>query len=206
MKMIDDILAIGKVMPVIVIDSHEQAVPLAKALLAGGIKTMEITLRTSAALDAIRAVADTCPDITVGAGTVVSAQLAKKATDAGASFLVSPGTTDAVIEGARTAGAALLPGAASVSEIMRLNDAGFNTIKFFPAMAAGGPSFVKSLISPLANVRVCPTGGITLANAPEWLSLANVPCVGGSWIAPQTMIAEGDFAGITKRAAEAATL
>ena len=119
---------------------------------------------------------------------------------------MSPGTTDAVIKGAADAGLPLLPGAASVSEIMRLMDAGFSAIKFFPAAAAGGPSFVKSLASPLAGLQVCPTGGISLDSARDWLSLPNVPCVGGSWIAPQTMISAGDFRTITANARAAAAL
>lgn len=206
MTSIPDILAMGPVMPVIVIDDSSKAVPLAQALIDGGIRTIEITLRTPAALESIRAVADACPDILIGAGTVTNEALATSARDAGARFLVSPGTTDAVIKGAADAGLPLLPGAASVSEIMRLMDAGFSAIKFFPAAAAGGPSFVKSLASPLAGLQVCPTGGISLDNAQDWLSLPNVPCVGGSWIAPQTMISAGDLRTITANARAAAAL
>lgn len=206
MTSIPDILAMGPVMPVIVIDDSSKAVPLAQALIDGGIRTIEITLRTPAALESIRAVADACPDILIGAGTVTNEALATSARDAGARFLVSPGTTDAVIKGAADAGLPLLPGAASVSEIMRLMDAGFSAIKFFPAAAAGGPSFVKSLASPLAGLQVCPTGGISLDSARDWLSLPNVPCVGGSWIAPQTMISAGDLRTITANARAAAAL
>ena len=206
MTSIPDILAMGPVMPVIVIDDSSKAVPLAQALIDGGIRTIEITLRTPAALESIRAVANACPDILIGAGTVTNEALAASARDAGARFLVSPGTTDAVIKGAADAGLPLLPGAASVSEIMRLMDAGFSAIKFFPAAAAGGPSFVKSLASPLAGLQVCPTGGISLDNAQDWLSLPNVPCVGGSWIAPQTMISAGDLRTITANARAAAAL
>ena len=206
MTSIPDILAMGPVMPVIVIDDSSKAVPLAQALIDGGIRTIEITLRTPAALESIRAVADACPDILIGAGTVTNEALATSARDAGARFLVSPGTTDAVIKGAADAGLPLLPGAASVSEIMRLMDAGFSAIKFFPAAGAGGLSFVKSLASPLAGLQVCPTGGISLDSARDWLSLPNVPCVGGSWIAPQTMISAGDFRTITANARAAAAL
>ena len=206
MTSIPDILAMGPVMPVIVIDDSSKAVPLAQALIDGGIRTIEITLRTPAALESIRAVADACPDILIGAGTVTNEALATSARDAGARFLVSPGTTDAVIKGAADAGLPLLPGAASVSEIMRLMDAGFSAIKFFPAAAAGGLSFVKSLASPLAGLQVCPTGGISLDSARDWLSLPNVPCVGGSWIAPQTMISAGDLRTITANARAAAAL
>lgn len=206
MTSMTEILAMGPVMPVIVIDDSAQAVPLAQALVKGGIRTIEITLRTTAALDAIRAVADAGLDILIGAGTVTNAELASKARDAGAGFLVSPGTTDAVIAGAADAALPLLPGASSVSEIMRLMDAGFSAIKFFPAAAAGGPAFVKSLASPLPGLQICPTGGISLASAPDWLGLPNVPCVGGSWIASQALIAAGDFGTITTHARAAASL
>ena len=206
MPSIQDILALGPVMPVIVIDDSTHAVPLAEALLEGGLKTIEITLRTPAALDAIRAVAAACPDITIGAGTVTRPDLATAARDAGAAFAVSPGTTEAVIDGCRKADIPLLPGAASVSEIMALQEAGFAAVKVFPANAAGGTGFIKSLISPLPGVAVCPTGGITEATAPDWLALSNVPCVGGSWVAPQAAIAAGDFDSIATRAAAAAAL
>lgn len=206
MATIQEILALGSVMPVIVIDDSNRAVDLAKALLTGGIRTIEITLRTPAALDSIRAVAAECPDITIGAGTVNTPQLAQAAVDAGASFAVSPGTTDAIIKGCHDANLPLLPGAATVSEILALQEQGFSAVKFFPASAAGGPGFIKSLISPMPTIQVCPTGGITLATAPDWLSLANVPCVGGSWIAPQKAITDGDFATITENARAAAAL
>ncbi|MEC8269588.1 MAG: bifunctional 4-hydroxy-2-oxoglutarate aldolase/2-dehydro-3-deoxy-phosphogluconate aldolase [Pseudomonadota bacterium] len=206
MPSIRDILNLGPVMPVIVIDDSANAVPLARALLEGGIKTIEITLRTPAALDSIRAVADACPDITVGAGTVTAAELAAAAKDAGAAFAVSPGTTSAVIGGCATASLPLLPGASSASEMMALNDQGFDCVKFFPANAAGGTAFIKALASPLPYISVCPTGGITEATAPEWLALANVPCVGGSWVAPRDAIAEARFEAIASRARTAAAL
>ena len=206
MSTIHEILALGPVMPVIVIDDSRQAVPLAEALLEGGLKTIEITLRTPAALDSIRAVAATCPDITVGAGTVTRPDLATAARDAGAAFAVSPGTTPAVIDSCRAADLPLLPGASSVSEMMALREAGFEAVKFFPANAAGGTGFIKSLISPLPGLSVCPTGGITKATAPDWLALANVPCVGGSWVAPQADIAAGAFDAIAARARAAAAL
>ena len=206
MTSITEILQMGPVMPVIVIDDSAQAIPLAQALLQGGIRTIEITLRTPAALDAMQAVATACPEILVGAGTVTNARLAAQANDAGAGFLVSPGTTDAVIKGAVDTGLPLLPGAASVSEIMVLMEAGFSAVKFFPAATAGGPSFIKSLASPLPGVSVCPTGGISLATASDWLALPNVSCVGGSWIAPQAIIAAGDFDRIAANASAAASL
>jgi len=203
---IPEILALGPVMPVIVIDDAAHAVPLANALLDGGIRTIEITLRTPAALDAIRAVAEACPDITVGAGTVNNAELARQAREAGAAFAVSPGTTASVISGCRDAGLPLLPGAATASEMMELQDAGFAAVKFFPANAAGGISFIKALASPLPGITVCPTGGITQGTAPDWLALPNIICVGGSWVAPQTAIAAGAFDDITARARAAAAL
>lgn len=206
MTSIPEILALGPVMPVIVIDDAAQAVPLATALLAGGIRTIEITLRTPAALDAIRAVATDCPDITVGAGTVNNAALARQAREAGAGFAVSPGTTADLIKGCAEAGLPLLPGAATVSEVMALQDAGFTAMKFFPANAAGGIGFIKALASPLPGISFCPTGGITQESAPDWLALSNIACVGGSWVASQAAIAAGDFAGITDRARAAAAL
>ena len=206
MTSIPKILALGPVMPVIVIDDAAQAVPLATALLAGGIRTIEITLRTPAALDAIRAVATDCPDITVGAGTVNNAALARQAREAGAGFAVSPGTTADVIKGCAEAGLPLLPGAATVSEVMALQDAGFTAMKFFPANAAGGIGFIKALASPLPGISFCPTGGITQDSASDWLALSNIACVGGSWVASQAAIAAGDFDGITDRARAAAAL
>ena len=203
---IDDILTLGPVMPVIVIDEAEHAVALADALLAGGIRTIEVTLRTDAALDAVRAIRDARPDMVVGVGTIISPALARAAISAGAQFGVCPGATDAVLDGCEAAGLPLLPGATTVSEMMRLAERGYNRLKFFPATAAGGPAFLKSLISPLPDLRFCPTGGITESTAPDWLSLANIPCLGGSWIAPAGDIKSGDFAGITARALKASRL
>ena len=203
---IAEILAMGPVMPVIVIDRAEDGVPLADALMAGGLKTIEITLRTPAALGAIAAIADARPDICIGAGTVISAELAAAAKEAGAHFAVSPGTTKAVIDGCAEVDLPLLPGANSVSEMMQLMEAGFTAMKFFPASAAGGTGFIKSLASPLPQITICPTGGISAATAPDWLALPNVQCLGGSWVAPQSMISAGDFAGIETLAREAAAL
>ena len=203
---IERILDLGPVMPVIVIDDTKDALPLADALLAGGLKTIEITLRTPAALGAIEAVASQRPEIHVGAGTVVSASLAKASRDAGAAFAVSPGTTPAVVDGCAAANLPLLPGASTVSEIMTLHEVGFTAMKFFPASAAGGTAFVKSLASPLPQITICPTGGISAETAPDWLALPNVRCLGGSWVAPQKLIADQQFAAIEKLAREAATL
>lgn len=203
---IDDVLALGHVMPVIVIDDVAHAVPLAETLLANGIRTIEITLRTSAALDSIAAIADHCPDMVVGAGTILSLELAQASASAGARFVVSPGCTEAVIKGCQTAEMPLLPGASTVSEMMALAEQGFGVIKFFPAMAAGGPNFIKSLASPLPHLGFCPTGGITEATAPDWLALPNVPCLGGSWIAPATLINDEDWDAIGAHAKTASLL
>ena len=203
---IHDMLFLGPVIPVIVIDSADKAEPLADALLAGGIRTAEITLRTSAAIKAIEKMARNCPDITVGAGTVRTARDAQIAADAGSRFAASPGTTPSIIEGCQSAGLPLLPGASSVSEMMALVERGFSVQKFFPADAAGGVSFIKSLSSPFPDLTFCPTGGITEITAPDWLALPNVSCVGGSWIASRALIESGNFAEITNRARVAAHL
>ena len=203
---IDDILTLGPVMPVIVIDEAEHAVALADALLAGGIRTIEVTLRTDAALDAVRAIRDARPDMVVGVGTIISPALARAAISAGAQFGVSPGATDAVLDGCEVAGLPLLPGATTVSEMMRLAERGYNRLKFFPATAAGGPAFLKSLISPLPDLRFCPTGGITPQNAKTYLALPNTLCVGGSWIAPKALVAAGAWDEITQIARRAAFL
>ena len=206
MANIRSILALGPVMPVIVIDDAADGVPLAEALLAGGISTIEITLRTSAALGAMEAIATSCPDMVIGAGTVLTPTDAANARDAGAVFAVSPGATPALITGCADAGIDLLPGATSASEAMILMEQGFDALKFFPAVPSGGAPFLKSLASPLPQVTFCPTGGITQQTASAFLALDNVSCVGGSWIASRTDIANKDFATITQRASKAATL
>ncbi len=205
-QIIEDILDLGPVMPVIVIDEAKDALPLANALLAGGLKTIEITLRTPAALGAIEAIASKRPEICVGAGTIMSASLAQEARNAGATFAVSPGTTPAIVAGCAAANLPLLPGASTVSEIMVLRESGFTAMKFFPASAAGGTAFVKSLASPLPKITICPTGGISAMTAPDWLALPNVRCLGGSWVAPQTLIADQQFTTIETLAREAAAL
>ena len=197
---IQNIIAAGRIMPVILIDKARDASGLGNALLEGGIKTAEVTLRTPAALDAIEAMARDCPDLLVGAGTVMSAENAARVRDAGGCFAVSPGATDALIEGCEAANLPLLPGASTVSEMMALGEKGFSVLKFFPASAAGGLNFLKALISPLPQFQFCPTGGITLATAPDWLALGNIPCLGGSWVAPQKLIAEQNFKAIAENA------
>ena len=206
MANIRSILALGPVMPVIVIDEAQDAVPLAEALLAGGISTIEITLRTAAALGAMEAIAKSCPEMVIGAGTVLDGDDARRAKDAGAVFAVSPGATPALIAGAAEVGIDLLPGATSASEAMLLLEQGFDTLKFFPAVPSGGAPFLKSLASPLPQITFCPTGGITHATAPDFLSLDNVMCVGGSWLASRADIANKDFAAIRARAQQASQL
>jgi len=203
---ISHILSLGPVMPVIVIEQADLALPLGEALLAGGIKTIEITLRTNAALNAIERLAKELPEIHVGAGTILSHENAKQAFNAGAQFGVSPGTTNSIIKACSDYKLPLLPGASTVSEMLRLNEVGFSEMKFFPASAAGGSQFIKSLASPLPNLQFCPTGGITYETAPNWLSLENVCCVGGSWIAPAKDINEHNFSLITSRAEQACKL
>ncbi|WP_020657763.1 bifunctional 4-hydroxy-2-oxoglutarate aldolase/2-dehydro-3-deoxy-phosphogluconate aldolase [Amycolatopsis benzoatilytica] len=201
-----DLLALSPVMPVVVIDDVEDAVPTARALHAGGIGVIELTLRTPVALAAIERVAAEVPDIVVGAGTVTSPEQAKQAADAGAKFLVTPGCTDAVLDAAFGTGLPFLPGASTVSEAMRLAERGLSALKFFPAEASGGAAFLKSIAGPLPQLRFCPTGGITVTSAPSYLALPNVGCIGGSWLTPAKLLAAKDFAAVEKLAAEAAAL
>ncbi len=203
---ISKILSLGSIMPVIVIEQAHQAIPLGEALLAGGIKTIEITLRTTAALDAIEYLAKSLPEIYVGAGTILSRENATQAKNSGAKFCVSPGTTPLIIDACNEFNIPLLPGASTVSEMLTLSEAGFSEIKFFPASAAGGIRFIKSLASPLPYLEFCPTGGISYETASEWLSLVNVSCVGGTWIAPTKDINDQNFTKITARAKQATEL
>lgn len=203
---ISKILSLGPVMPVIVIEQANHAIPLGEALLTGGIKTIEITLRTSAALNAIEQLAKHLPEIYVGAGTILTKENAAQAKNSGAKFCVSPGTTSSIIDACNECNISLLPGASTVSEMLTLSEAGFSEIKFFPASAAGGIPFIKSLVSPLPNLKFCPTGGISYETASEWLSLVNVSCVGGSWIAPAKDINDQNFSEITARAKQATKL
>lgn len=201
-----DLLALSPVMPVVVIDDVDDAVPTARALHAGGIGVIELTLRTPVALTAIERVAAEVPDIVVGAGTVTSPEQAKQAADAGAKFLVTPGCTDAVLDAAFATGLPFLPGASTVSEAMRLAERGLSALKFFPAEASGGAAFLKSIAGPLPQLQFCPTGGITVSSAPSYLALPNVGCIGGSWLTPAKLLAAKDFAAVEKLAAEAAAL
>ncbi|MEK1893938.1 MAG: 2-dehydro-3-deoxy-phosphogluconate aldolase [Rhizobium sp.] len=200
------ILKLQPVVPVLIVDDVKSAVLLARALVAGGLKAIEITMRTSAALDAVRAVADEVEGAEVGAGTILNVAHWDAAVAAGSRFIVSPGATQELLDAARSSSVPLLPGAATASEVMALREEGYQVLKFFPAEQAGGAAYLKALSSPLAGTVFCPTGGISLKNAMDYLSLPNVICVGGSWVAPKELIAAGDWAGITKLASEAAAL
>ena len=194
------------VIPVIVLNDVAHAVPMARALVAGGIRMLEVTLRTSQALACIEAIAKQVPEAIVGAGTVRNAADAKAAANAGAKFAVSPGYTPAVGQACRDEGLSLLPGVATGSEIMMAQEDGYTELKFFPAMQAGGPAMLKAWGGPFFDVRFCPTGGVTVQNASEFLSLSNVACVGGSWLVPAEALAKGDWARIEMLAREACQL
>ncbi|HUS96107.1 MAG TPA: bifunctional 4-hydroxy-2-oxoglutarate aldolase/2-dehydro-3-deoxy-phosphogluconate aldolase [Hyphomicrobiaceae bacterium] len=199
-------LLITPVIPVLTIDRLEDAVPLARALAAGGLNILEITLRTDTALDAIRDIARAEPDITLGAGTIRNPEQAAQAIDAGARFLVSPGMTPRLIEAAQRWPVSFLPGAATASEAMALADMGYGFLKFFPAEQAGGLPALKALGAPLDDIRFCPTGGIGASNASAYLALKNVVCVGGSWVAPPNLVAAADWPAITTLARKACAL
>ena len=200
------ILKAQPVVPVLIVDDAKSAVPLARALVAGGLKAIEITMRTPAALDAIRAVAAEVEGANVGAGTILSAKDWDAAVAAGSTFIVSPGVTRGILDAAKASDVPILPGAATASEVMALREEGVEVMKFFPAEQAGGAAYLKALSSPLAGTLFCPTGGVSLKNAKDYLSLPNVVCVGGSWVAPKELVAAGDWAGITRLAREAAAL
>lgn len=202
----ESLLTIVPVIPVVVLDRVQDAVPLARALVAGGLPVAEITLRTPAALDAIRAIADEVPDILVGAGTVLSGRQAASAAAAGAKFLVSPGTTPDLLSATADTGLPYLPGTSSVSDVMRIVEAGLTEVKFFPAEAAGGAPFVKAMSDVLPHVGFCPTGGIRLATASSYLAIPQVGCVGGTWITPADAIERQDWQRITDLAREASLL
>ena len=200
------VLDVVPVMPVVVLDDLAHAVPVARALVAGGLPAIELTLRTPVALDAIRAIASEVPEILIGAGTITTPGHAKEALDAGAQFLVSPGTTRSLLHAMQDTGLPFLPGTATVSEVLAALEAGCTEMKFFPAAASGGTAYLKAVASPVPAARFCPTGGITLASAPSYLALPNVGCVGGSWITPADALEAGDWDRVTRLAAEAAAL
>ena len=199
---IEQIMALAPVIPVIVIDRVEDAVPMAEALVAGGLPVLEVTLRTPAALDAMKAMKQVAGAV-VGAGTVLNARMLSDALGAGAEFIVSPGLTDSLGEAAVTAGIPFLPGIANASNIMTGLDLGLDSFKFFPASTSGGVAALKALSGPFRGLNFCPTGGITAATAPEWLALDAVRCVGGSWVVPPGPL---DPAKIEALAREAAAL
>jgi len=201
-----DVMRDAPVIPVIVLHDVADAVPMARALVAGGIRMLEVTLRTPQALQCIEAIAREVPDAVAGAGTIRSAADAQAAALAGAKFGVSPGYTQAVGKTCHDIGLPLLPGVATGSEIMTAQEDGYTQLKFFPAMQAGGLPMLKAWQGPFGDVTFCPTGGISLANAHEFLALSNVACVGGSWIVPTDAIAAGDWARITTLAREASQL
>lgn len=204
-----DILAVCRlapVIPVLVVEDVSVAAPLAKALSAGGLKALEVTLRTPAALDVIRAMIDAAPDAVVGAGTLRTPQDVKNAHAAGARFGVSPGLSAKLLDAADEVGLPMLPGVATPSEAMAAAERGLSVLKFFPAEANGGAPVLKAWASPLKGLMFCPTGGVSKGNARDYLSLPNVVCVGGSWVAPGDKLAAGDWDAVTALAAEAAQL
>ena len=205
-RLSSSLLSLVPVVPVVVLDDLDHAVPVARALVAGGLPVIELTLRTSVALDAIAAIAADVPEILVGAGTITSPELVSRAVEAGAQFLVSPGTTPQLLREMAGSGVPFLPGTATVSEAMAVLEAGFTEMKFFPAEASGGAAYLRSLASPLPAARFCPTGGITAASAPSYLSLPNVGCVGGSWLTPADALRDGDWDRVAALAREAAAL
>ncbi|MBP2473705.1 2-dehydro-3-deoxyphosphogluconate aldolase/(4S)-4-hydroxy-2-oxoglutarate aldolase [Crossiella equi] len=201
-----ELLSVSPVIPVVVIDDIAHAVPLARALVRGGIRVIEVTLRTEAGLPAIERIAAEVPDILVGAGTVITPEQAEASVKAGSSFLVTPGTTDRLLDALEGSGVPFLPGAATISEALKLSERGHETLKFFPAEQSGGTPFLKALSGPLPGLRFCPTGGITPTSARGYLALPNVGCVGGSWLTPKDALAAGDWATVERLAAEALSL
>ncbi|MFE3769995.1 MULTISPECIES: bifunctional 4-hydroxy-2-oxoglutarate aldolase/2-dehydro-3-deoxy-phosphogluconate aldolase [unclassified Streptomyces] len=200
------VLGLAPVLPVVVLQDAADAVPLARALVAGGLPAIEVTLRTPAALDAIRAVAEEVPEAVVGAGTLLNPAHVAAAGAAGARFLVSPGWSPRLLGALRDSGLPFLPGVSTASEVVSLLDQGLTEMKFFPAEAAGGTAYLRSLAAPLPQARFCPTGGIGLASAPSYLALPNVGCVGGTWMLPGDALAAKDWARVERLAREAAAL
>ncbi|OIJ67208.1 bifunctional 4-hydroxy-2-oxoglutarate aldolase/2-dehydro-3-deoxy-phosphogluconate aldolase [Streptomyces mangrovisoli] len=200
------VLDLAPVVPVLVVDDAERAVPLARALVAGGLPAIEVTLRTPAALDAIRAIAAAVPEAVVGAGTVVVPEQVAACAAAGARFLVSPGWTDTLLTAMRASELPFLPGVSTTTEVVALLERGVRELKFFPAEAAGGTAYLRALAGPLPQARFCPTGGIGPDNAADYLALPNVGCVGGTWMVPADAVAGGEWGRIEALAREAAAL
>lgn len=205
-KQVESTLRLAPVVPVVIIEDARHAVPMARALVAGGIPAIEVTLRTPAALDAIKAIAEEVEGAVVGVGTVLSAKDLRAAHKAGAKFAVSPGVSPGLLDAADDSELPLLPGAATASEVMAMLERGYRFLKFFPAVPAGGHKLLGAWASPLPQITFCPTGGISLSSAPDFLSLPNVVCVGGSWLTPADKLRGGDWAGIEALAREAAAL
>ncbi len=193
-----DIFNRSPIVPVMVINKIEDAVPLAKALVAGGISVLEVTLRTSCALEAITKIAKEVPEALVGAGTILNEEQLQQAVDAGAQFVITPGATPSLLKAAMAGTVPLIPGVASISEVMTGMSLGYTNFKFFPAEASGGVNALKAFSGPLADIRFCPTGGITPSSYKDYLALKNVDCIGGSWIAPTDAMEQGDWARITQ--------
>ncbi|MFJ9036110.1 bifunctional 4-hydroxy-2-oxoglutarate aldolase/2-dehydro-3-deoxy-phosphogluconate aldolase [Streptomyces sp. NPDC102406] len=200
------VLDLAPVVPVVVVEDVSDAVPLARALVAGGLPAIEVTLRTPAALAAIRAIATEVPDAVVGAGTVISPANVADSVAAGARFLVSPGWTQTLLDAMKASGVPFLPGVSTTSEVVALLERGVTEMKFFPAEAAGGAAYLKALSGPLPQARFCPTGGVSPANAADYLTLANVGCVGGSWMLPADAVAAKDWARVATLAREASLI
>lgn len=203
---LDAILHAASVIPVLTVDAVSGAAPLARALAAGGLKVVELTLRTQAALDAMRAMQEAAPELIVGMGTIRTGEDARSAAEAGAAFLVSPGLTPRLAAQMLETGLPCLPGVGTAGEAMQAREQGFEALKFFPAEPAGGIAYLKALAGPLPDIRFCPTGSISRERAPDYLALKTVACVGGSWIATPAMIAAGDWDTITANARAAAEM
>jgi 2-dehydro-3-deoxyphosphogluconate aldolase / (4S)-4-hydroxy-2-oxoglutarate aldolase len=201
-----DLMRVGPVIPVIVIDELAHAIPLARALVAGGVRVLEVTLRTRVALDAIRAITQEVDDAIVGVGTISRAEHFQQAIGAGARFGVSPGLTAELVDAARSSKLPLLPGVMTPSDVIAARAAGFFALKLFPAQQAGGIGMLKALSGPFPDVTFCPTGGVTAASAPAYLALPNVGCVGGSWLTPQAAVKAGEWGKISALAHEASKL
>jgi 2-dehydro-3-deoxyphosphogluconate aldolase/(4S)-4-hydroxy-2-oxoglutarate aldolase len=200
------VLHISPVIPVVTIDDPRHAVPVARALVHGGVRIIELTLRTESALTSLKRIADEVPDILVGAGTVLTPAQADAAVAAGAQFLVSPGVTHSLMDHVLTMGVPFLPGVATVGEVMGVIERGLTAMKFFPAGPAGGPDYLAAIGAPIPQVQFCPTGGVSLGSAPGYLALPNVSCVGGSWLTSKAAMENNDWEQITRLAREAAEL
>ncbi len=205
-KTIKEIMNVSPIVPVMVINNVEHAVPLAKALVKGGLKVLEITLRTDAALESIRRIKAEVPDAIVGAGTIINIDTLNAAIEAGAEFIVSPGTTDKLIDAAIATGVPLLPGIANPSDALRLLEKGITEMKFFPAEAAGGVPMLKSIGAPIPQITFCPTGGVSQKNVKDYYNLANVACVGGSWMCAANLVDAENWDEITRLSSEAVAL